>query len=120
MGTTASWHLFSLSLSPQVFWKLKACSSGARSQFCSHWVAEVRIKDVSGREPVFFFFQSFSLYRRAEIYLYLFLNFQASTVFALGYDAQRLLDVSMVIQKETSPSTFQDLSAETSWNYNLG
>ena len=119
MGATASWHLFSLSLSPQGFWKLKACSSGARSQFCSHWVAELRIKDVSGREPGFFF-QSFSLYRRAEIYLHLFLNFQASTVFALGYDAQRLLDVSMVIQKETSPSIFQDLSAETLWNYNLG
>lgn len=50
MGATASWHLFSLSLSPRVFWKLKACSSGARSQFCSLWVAEVRIKDVSERE----------------------------------------------------------------------
>ena len=51
MGSTASWHLFSLSLNPQVFWKLKACSSGARSQFCSHWVAEVRLKDVSEIEP---------------------------------------------------------------------
>ena len=68
MGATAAWHLFSLSLSPRVFWKLKSCSSGARSQFCSHWIAEVRIKDVSEREPGVVFRVSVSIEELKFIY----------------------------------------------------